>query len=611
MKRLRRCLLSLSMLGPLALILARAGSQAPAVSSVAGATRGPSAILFSRDGSLAYVAEQDEGDVAVLDCSTGKTLAHISTGGKEPTGLALSGDSKTLVAANSFSGSVAIIDTEKRSSRAKVDLPGCPWDVVFGSDGMAYVSVSQLDEIAVIDTAAAKLVARIPTGTALKPPNLWKISDVGSGRRPRALAVTSDGRKVVSANMTGGGLSVIDVAARKERMCVPLPAVNLRGLALSPDGRHAYVTGQSPDPTFSTARTDQMWHNVVCTARIDREWRQGEGSIMLDRPSKGAADPAGIAVDRKGRLNVAAAGVDELLVLTPPGALGEVDTAGVAEEVTASAGLIGRTSVGIDPTAAAARPGTDEVWVANHLDNSISVVKDGVVERLIALDRPSRTDRRLVGRQMFSSARLTPARNFTCNTCHPDGNTDGLSWRFAFLNDGLERRNSRNLRGGILLTGPFGWTQRHEDFEEFVGDEIVHLLQSRKLAHSELHALWDLVNEFDMPPNPYKNADGSLTEKALRGQILFKGEAGCAACHSGARYGATGKKEWVGTTDRSVGLDVPHLIGVYDSAPYLHDGRAATLDEIFTSCNTSRAHGKADRLTAAQLSDLIEFVREL
>src|SRR5262245_7780170 len=58
-----------------------------------GGTRGPSAFLFDREGATAYVAEQDTGQVAVLDMQSGKARAHIPTGGKEPTGLAwLEGD---------------------------------------------------------------------------------------------------------------------------------------------------------------------------------------------------------------------------------------------------------------------------------------------------------------------------------------------------------------------------------------------------------------------------------------------------------------------------------------------------------------------------------------
>ena len=67
----------------------------------------------------------------------------------------------------------------------------------------------------------------------------------------------------------------------------------------------------------------------------------------------------------------------------------------------------------------------------------------------------------------------------------------------------------------------------------------------------------------------------------------------------------------IGTTPVGVALDVPHLAGVYDTDPYLHDGSAPTLEEVFTQNNPRKLHGKADELTAEQMKDLLEYVREL
>jgi hypothetical protein len=56
---------------------------------------------------------------------------------------------------------------------------------------------------------------------------------------------------------------------------------------------------------------------------------------------------------------------------------------------------------------------------------------------------------------------------------------------------------------------------------------------------------------------------------------------------------------------------VPHLTGVHDSAPFLHDGRAATLEELFSRYNPEGRHGRADQLSPEEMGDLIQFVREL
>ena len=56
---------------------------------------------------------------------------------------------------------------------------------------------------------------------------------------------------------------------------------------------------------------------------------------------------------------------------------------------------------------------------------------------------------------------------------------------------------------------------------------------------------------------------------------------------------------------------MPHLAGAYESAPYLHDGRAATIDEVFTKYNGEHRYGKAETLKPAQLRDLMEYIPEL
>ena len=58
-------------------------------------------------------------------------------------------------------------------------------------------------------------------------------------------------------------------------------------------------------------------------------------------------------------------------------------------------------------------------------------------------------------------------------------------------------------------------------------------------------------------------------------------------------------------------FDVPHLNNIYDSAPYLHNGAAATLEEIWTVFNREDRHGVTNDMTKDQLNDLIEYLKTL
>jgi hypothetical protein len=57
--------------------------------------------------------------------------------------------------------------------------------------------------------------------------------------------------------------------------------------------------------------------------------------------------------------------------------------------------------------------------------------------------------------------------------------------------------------------------------------------------------------------------------------------------------------------------DTPSLRGLYDSAPYLHDGSAATLYDVLTTRNPSDQHGVTSHLTDQELQGLVAFMLAL
>lgn len=58
-------------------------------------------------------------------------------------------------------------------------------------------------------------------------------------------------------------------------------------------------------------------------------------------------------------------------------------------------------------------------------------------------------------------------------------------------------------------------------------------------------------------------------------------------------------------------FDTPTLIELWRTAPYLHDGSAATLRDVLTTANPDDKHGKTSHLTADQLNDLIAYLLSL
>ncbi len=55
----------------------------------------------------------------------------------------------------------------------------------------------------------------------------------------------------------------------------------------------------------------------------------------------------------------------------------------------------------------------------------------------------------------------------------------------------------------------------------------------------------------------------------------------------------------------------PSLIELYRTAPYLHDGRAATIEDVITKYNPNDNHGETRDLSKQELADLVTFLKSL
>jgi cytochrome c peroxidase len=116
--------------------------------------------------------------------------------------------------------------------------------------------------------------------------------------------------------------------------------------------------------------------------------------------------------------------------------------------------------------------------------------------------------------------------------------------------------------------------------------------------------------------SPYRLANGELTDSAKRGKEIFHStEAHCAHCHAGELLTDL-KSHDVGTKGP---LDLqgedtfvtPALVEVWRTAPYLHDGRAATLKDVLTKFDSDDQHGHVSQLNKQQIDDLVAYLLSL
>src|SRR5690606_7448934 len=138
----------------------------------------------------------------------------------------------------------------------------------------------------------------------------------------------------------------------------------------------------------------------------------------------------------------------------------------------------------------------------------------------------------------------------------------------------------------------------------------------------ELDALAAYVTSLDrVPPSPYRAPDGHLTPEGWRGREVFQ-RAGCPECHSGPDFtdSASGVLHDVGTLQATsgkrlgeplLGLDTPTLRGIWQTAPYLHDGSAPTLLDVIVTKNPDDRHGATRDLTDTERHELTSYLLQI
>jgi cytochrome c peroxidase len=130
----------------------------------------------------------------------------------------------------------------------------------------------------------------------------------------------------------------------------------------------------------------------------------------------------------------------------------------------------------------------------------------------------------------------------------------------------------------------------------------------------EAAAIDEYLRSLKPVPSPHL-VDGRLSPAAERGKKLFESDrTGCGDCHPAPLYTDL-KPQKVGTrgaADYVDAFDTPTLIEVWRTAPYLHDGRHATIKELIVNGK----HGAKDPagtrpLSEQEIDDLVEFVLSL
>jgi len=399
-------------------------------------------------------------------------------------------------------------------------------------------------------------------------------------------------------------------------------------LAMSGDGRLGVVAEYHPKNMIPLAHLEHGGAFDYTLTLFGADVGAASVEVPLDELERYAARPFAVAIaPDKSRIYVSCGGSEMVTVIDVAKLLRYVHAhpGSNAQDLAASANyVVARIGVGRDPRGLTMSSDGRKLYVADRLDDTISVIdtRSNRVASTIALDGPKTISILRRGEQTFYTARYSFQGQIGCATCHIDSTFDGLTWNLE--PDGFGRSIVDNkLLEGVKDTEPYKWTGTNPDIPTECGTRTEkYFWRSENYDDLTLSDLAVYIRSLDPRPNRSRLADGDLTPGQERGKAIFDRSVDkfrkpipeynrCSYCHSGPK-GTNQKIVDVGTrkpTDNTGLLKAPMLANISLTAPYLHDGSARSLEEIWTVYNPDDKHGRTNDLTKDELNDLIEYLR--
>ncbi|MCP4591228.1 MAG: hypothetical protein GY842_10810, partial [bacterium] len=135
--------------------------------------------------------------------------------------------------------------------------------------------------------------------------------------------------------------------------------------------------------------------------------------------------------------------------------------------------VLKRIDVGVGPRGLIASRDSRFVYVADALDDTVSVIDAARQERVDVIDLggPKEITLERKGERVFHSAAITYGRQYSCHSCHPDGGIDGLTYDIEPDGLGVNPVDNRTLRG-VLDTAPFKWTGKNPSLRRQCGPRL-------------------------------------------------------------------------------------------------------------------------------------------
>lgn len=580
------------------------------------ATTGPvkrssSAIALTADGTTLLAVNPDSNSLTLVDAETLQASAEIPVG-RDPRTVAVDDAGRWAVTANRAAGTVSIVDVTAGQRVADVAVGALPWGVVVSSDGYtAYVACEESDRVAVVDVERRTLATTIPTED-----------------RPAGLALSDDGATLYVTHLLDGRVSVVDTAsARVTGVIDTWQTANLsQSIVLHPDGTHAYLAQTRSNSNTPALAFDNTVFPVITVVDLNAGQLLPRDLISLPEADTPVGLPYDAAFAPDGRtLYVVNAASNDVSVINLGTGQG-----------------MAHVQVADNPRGIVVAPDGARAYVNNTLAGTVSAIdtRTYTVTAQVQVTSIPLPPTLLLGKRLFHSSdrpELTHKQWISCNSCHWEGELDGRTWRLGFAGP----RNTTSLLG-MVATYPLRWSAEWDESadsefaivrEQFgtglIGGQprpgpefdperrppVEEMHPTRGAPNAgrsyELDCLAAYIDSLVLPPNPHRDEfDPAVVQ---RGAAVFSDpRTECRSCHYPPHY-TDFKTHDVGTVsgpEERLGpeIDTPTLRGLYRSAPYLHDGRAAALYDVLTTANPDDRHGATSHLSEEDLWALVTFM---
>lgn len=584
----------------------------------------PAALAATKDGQTVFIACATGKRVLVFDTARRTVTASLPLPGS-PSGLALSPDQTILfVTCAAPESTVCVVDLSRRKVRSTLQAGHTAVAPAIAPDGKTLFVCSRFEnDVSVFDLPGGKLRRRVQVE-----------------REPIASDITPDGRFLIVANHLPEGradaspaaavVSVVEIATLQVVKSITLPdgSASMNGLRVSPDGKYALATHVLSRFRQPATQLDRGWMNSNAASILDLTRMELLNTVLLDEIDRGAANPWGVGWSADGSACVVThAGTHEISIIAFPALVEKVakasDTTGlstrradVPNDLAFLVGIRQRCKLPEgDRGPRAVVVAGQNAYIANYFSDSISIVDlQTRPPRTESIPLGPKTAMSLVrkGELCFNDATLCFQGWQSCATCHPgEGRVDGLNW--DLLNDGIG--NPKNTKSPLLShrTPPAMSMGVRETAEMAVRAGLRHILFAEPTEDTASAIDAYLTSLKPVPSSALVH--GRLTPAARRGAKLFKDpHVGCATCHPPGLFTdmQSYNVETGGAFDPPDALfDTPTLIETWRTAPYLHDGSAATIRDVLTTRNPRDAHGRTSHLTSQQIDDLVAYVLSL